>query len=152
MLPPSKPRSLGSTHFVLEKPQTPIMCTPPIGPRLLGSMQFGTFERPNSQKVYSQLLPPSKPRSLGSTHFGTRKRPKCQNVYSFCLQALVCMPGRHMLPAALPQIKSCIDSNACSELAGIAPNPSHCEKQPVVVRENMSWHPILADNPFKSPS
>ena len=133
LLPPSKPSSLGSTHF-------------------------GTFKCPNSQNVYCQPLPPSRPRSLGSTHVGTFKGPNLQNVHSqphqspdrlgvsilelsrfqiskICIhlafRALVCRPCSRMLPATLLQ-SSCINSNTCPKLVGITPNAI------VIVRRNLS--------------
>ena len=135
----SPDRLLGSTHFgtfkgpELQKVYSQLL--PPSQLRSLGNTQFGTSK---SQNVYFHLLSPSKPkslpsskpRSLGSTHFGTftgPKIPKCVFLSPSCLHVLqshvVCSTSTDQLHKLKYMFRICREQ----------PNPSHYEKQPVVV-------------------
>ena len=143
-----------SPRQVMHGSSTTTLCSPYQSPD--GSTHFGTFEGPNSQHLYSQLLPliawgyefwdcqgPTLPKCVITPSCFPRQSPDRLGARIVGLSRGQNAFSCHMLPALLPT--SCIDSNTCSKLLGITPNPSHCKKQPVVVRNNMSSHSGLRD-------
>ena len=118
----------------LSSAQTPKTCTasrsPHQGPDRLGVHMLGLSRAQTSKMSTPSRSPHQSPDRLGK-HFGAFKSPNFQNVYSSRLQALVCRPCSHMLPATLLQT-SCINSNTCPELVGITPDAI------VIVRRNLA--------------